>query len=492
MNKSIKKNFAYSSILTVSNYIFPLIIFPYISRVLGVTNIGICNFVDGIIGYYTLFAMMGINILGVREIAKCNNNRTKLNQTFSNLFLLNSITTIIALGILLLSMLVVPKLQEYQDLVIVGAVKIIFSFFLIEWFYKGIEEFQYITVRSVLTKLIYIILVFIFVNKESDYKLFYILSTLMIVANSLFNMYYCRKFVTLSCKEFNITLYLKSFFTLGLYLFFVSMYISFNVVYLGFVSGETEVGYYTVATKVYSVLISLFTALTGVMLPKMSILIAENKTEKFEMLIKKTIDILFSFTLPIIVIFTVFAPQVIMIAAGPNYEGAIIPMRIIMCLMLIIGYEQIIVIQILMPLNRDKIIIINSLLGATVSLIMNILLVKTYQSIGSAIAWVSAEVITLYSAQFFVTKYTGIKFPFRILVCNLMYAIPAFLICIIILNILKTNLFMAFLLGGLSTIIYYVILQLKIIKNGSILHAYNYLLKPIKKIFRHLLFLKQE
>ena len=67
---SIKRNIFYNSILTISSYIFPLITFPYVTRVLGVNNIGICNFVDSIIQYFICFSMMGVMTVGTREIAR--------------------------------------------------------------------------------------------------------------------------------------------------------------------------------------------------------------------------------------------------------------------------------------------------------------------------------------------------------------------------------------------------------------------------------------
>lgn len=81
---SIKKNFIYNAILTMSGYIFPLIIYPYISRVLGVANIGACNFVDSIVEYFTIISMMGMNTIGIREIARCKGDRNRLNYVFQN------------------------------------------------------------------------------------------------------------------------------------------------------------------------------------------------------------------------------------------------------------------------------------------------------------------------------------------------------------------------------------------------------------------------
>ena len=109
---SIKKNFVYSSILTVSNYIFPLLTYPYISRVLGVSNIGVCNFIDSIINYFILFSMLGMSVVGIREIASTKENHNKLNKTFSELFVFSGITTIFATILLILAMFIIPSLQR--------------------------------------------------------------------------------------------------------------------------------------------------------------------------------------------------------------------------------------------------------------------------------------------------------------------------------------------------------------------------------------------
>ena len=140
---SLKNNFIYSSILTVSKYLFPLIVYPYISRTLGLSNIGIVNFIDNIINYFVFVSMMGISTVGVREIAARKNNQDQLSKTFVSLLTLTAITTLIAIIALWVSMYTVPKLIPYQNLLYIGLVKLLFNFFLIEWFFTGMEEFKY-------------------------------------------------------------------------------------------------------------------------------------------------------------------------------------------------------------------------------------------------------------------------------------------------------------------------------------------------------------
>ena len=428
---SLKKNVVYSSILTCAGYVFPLITYPYVSRVLGVTNIGTCNFVDSIINYFSLISMMGIGTIGVREIVACGNDINKRSKVFSNLFWLNGLATLIACIALLIAIFTVKQLYEYKELMFIGFVKLATSFLAIEWFFRGIENFKYITERSIIVKCIYVIAVFVFIHDKDDIIIYYFLSGVFITTiNAFLNINYARKFVHLLKRGITFKPYLKSFFILGFYALLTSMYTTFNTAFLGFKGGSTEVGYYATAIKLFSIILSLYTAFTTVMMPRMSSLLAEGRTEEFREKLNTSNDLLMAFTLPLVIIGFIYAPEVISIISGKGYEGAIIPMRIIMPLVFIIGYEQILVIQTLMPLKKDKAIFINSVIGATIGIILNIILVPIYKSIGSSVVWLCSELSVFASAQYFVIKYTRIQFPLRKFGYFLLLSILPALLCI--------------------------------------------------------------
>lgn len=476
----LKKNIVYSSILTVSNYLFPFLTYPYISRVLGVTNIGICNFIDSIINYYILFSMMGMGTIAIRAIANNKNDDGKLSKTFSSLFLLNSISTIIVLCVLIASIYIVPTLYQYKEMMYIGAFKLIFNYLLIEWFYKGIENFKYITQRSIIVKCVYVVLVYLLIKERNDYIIYYALSTLIIVINAFLNLFYSRHFTRFTLKGISIIPYLKPFVILGIYSLLTSMYTSFNVAFLGFVAGEKEVGYYTTAVKLYTILLSLFTAFTGVMMPRMSALIANGERNEFMRLAKKSIETLLLFVMPVIVFSMAFAPQIIHIIAGPEYGNAVLPMRIVMPLMLIIGYEQIIIIQILMPLKKDKAVLINSILGALVGILMNILLVPDLKSIGSAIVWVTAEITVLCSGQYFVSRYIDFKFPYKEILKNLFYALPIGILCYIISQF-NIQIVITLIIGFISLCVYYFLINSYILRNEILRSLFSYWKFNLKK-----------
>lgn len=477
---SIKKNFVYSSILTTANYVFPFLTFPYVSRVLGVTNIGTCNFVDSIINYFILFSMMGIGIVGIREVAKNKNDREALDKAFSGLSVLNTITTLVLLVVLIVGIYTVPKLHEHSELMWLGALKLVFNVLQFEWLYKGLENFKYITTRTILVKMVYVVCVFLFVHKQEDYVIYYLLLTLMTVVNAVINSWYARKFVGFSFHGIDVKTYIKPFFILGVYMVLTSMYTSFNVAFLGFSSGETEVGYYTTATKLYTVLLSVFTAFTGVMLPRMSSLISEGKYDEFKNLLSRSFNALVTFAMPLVFFGIIMAPQIILLIAGDGYEGAIMPMRIVMPLMLVIGYEQILVIQTLMPLKEDKLILRNSLYGACAGLLLNFAIVPYLNSIGSSIVWFVSELVVLCGAQYATKKILGLCFPWKTILKNAFYYIPMAAI-VAIISIFVNQPILSLALSGIIMTSYCYVLNIRIIKNEEVIKAVD----AIKNKFKH-------
>lgn len=465
---SLKRNIFYNSLLTTANYIFPLITFPYISRVLGVTNIGICNFVDSIINYYSLFAMMGIRIVAIREIAGVKNDPKNLSKVFSSLLTLNLISTGILVAALVLSTVFIPSFHAHQNMMFIGVAKLIFTALLVEWFYNGIEDFQYITVRSIVVRLLYVVLIFVFVKDADDYPIYYGLLTLTIVLNALINVIHSRKFVSFSFDGISIKKYVKPFFILGFYSLLTSLYTTFNTMFLGFIGGPTEVGYYTTATKLHQIILALFTAFTGVMMPRMSSLFSERKESELQSLINKSIRIIFTFSFPMICFFSIFADQVILWMSGTGYEKAIPCMRIIIPLIFIVGYEQILVFQILMPLKKDRYVLINSIVGASVGILANIILVPHLVSIGSSIVWFISELSIFICALIFVRKSSGIRFSTDQFIKYALISIPLVLLLFFTHFWNPLGQYTLFL-GILITAVYFIIVEFLLFKNEMLI-----------------------
>ena len=430
LQPSIKKNFAYKSVLTLSTYLINFITFPYVARVLGVERIGLVNFVDNTVNYFLLFATMGVGLLGVREIAAVKEDKKRRDQVYSSVLALNLLFTLVSLGIYLLCVVTIPKLCQYDELFYIGTAKILFTVFLVEWFFTGVENFRYITLRSILIKVLYIISVFLFVRDTSDYRLYFILTVGVVVLNALINQLYIRKFVRVRWNNIQLFKYLKQNVTLGIYTLMTSMYLTFNVMYLGLVSNNTEVGYYTTAFKLYSVILGFFTAFTNVMLPRMSSLLANGEKDRFQELVNRSFSVMATCCIPLILCSMIMAPQIVYILSGPGYEGAILPMRIIMPAAFAVGVAQVLAIQVLMPMKKDKVLLIASIIGAVVSLLINLLVVPSVKSVGSAVVLLCSEMGVTGMYVWYVLSQELILIPIKAIGKNVLFSLPSVVICL--------------------------------------------------------------
>ena len=469
-NNSLKNNVFFNALHTATNYVFPLLVLPYVTRVLGPTNLGQCDFFCSITHYFILLAMMGITTIGVREMAMArkSGDRDQMSKTFSSILTLNILFTIVSIAIMIIVTFAVPKLRNGMAFMGISAISVFFNSFLVEWLYRGLEDFKYITIRSIIVKTLYVISVFVLVRQKNDQLLYYGLGTCMTVLNAVINIAYSRKFVKFSLKGVKIKPFIGPFFILGLYAFLTSMYKSFNVIYLGFVSGDTEVGYYSAATKLYTAIIAFYTSFTNVMLSRLSSLREENDRKQFNSLISKSLVLLVAFSVPMVLFAEAFTPQIIRIIAGEGFEGAILPMRIITPLMCVIGFEQITVIQILMPLKQDRAILINSAWGAVVGVALNIILTPYLQSVGTAITWFGSEVVVLVSSLYFAQKVATIKFPIKDLLKHILLYLPCFVLCIFV-AMTDINIWLKIVAGGGIFGLSFLTIEYAILKNEFIL-----------------------
>lgn len=464
---SIKKNFAYNVMITMSSYIISLAIFPYVSRVLGVGLIGRVDFANNVVSYFSLFALLGVSVVGIREVAACGEDREKRSRVFSSIFGFIVFLTLLSLSIYILSIFFLPKFYEYKELLFWGAISLFFTSLLIEWLYQGVENFRYIAIRTITIRLLYAVSVFILVKDKEDYQVYYILTVLTVLINALINIIYSRQFVDLRIKNLSLFKYAKEIISIGVYKILTSMYTTFNVVFLGYVCSDEEVGYYSTSTKLFYILLGVLTSFTSVMLPRMSALWSSNNKEEFKSKLNLSFDLVFMFTLPIIIWSLVFTPQIIQLLSGDGFEGAITPMRIIVPLLFVTGIAQIIVIQILMPMKKDKVILVGSLAGACVGILSNIIWVRSYGAVGTALTLLSAEIVGDFCGFYYVLKTKTICFPWKRLGGYLLASIPYIFVCLMI-KPFGLNYFLELLLSAFACAVYFLVMNYFIIKNQLI------------------------
>ena len=194
--KSIKVNAFLNIIKTLMSVIFPLITFPYASRILLPEGIGKVQFALSIISYFSLLATLGITSYGVREGAKYRDSRGMLSIFAKEIFVINLCSTVFSYLLLIIAIMIVPKFFEYKSLLIVCSSSILFTALGMEWLYTAVEDFKYITIRSIIFQFLSLVLLFAFVHSEEDVLAYAAISVFSNVGSNVFNFFNSKKYIT--------------------------------------------------------------------------------------------------------------------------------------------------------------------------------------------------------------------------------------------------------------------------------------------------------
>jgi len=402
--KSIKLNFIMNTILTMSSFIFPLITFPYVSRVLLPAGTGKVSMATSVITYFSMFAQLGIPTYGIRACAKVRDDRNELSKVAQELLLINIIMSIISYVVLFVLLFSVPKFRCEKELYVVLSFSIILTAIGMEWLYKALEQYTYITVRSVIFKFIALIGMFFLIHKQTDYIVYGGITIFAASASNILNLINAYKYIYLKpIGNYNFRRHLKPVLVFFAMSCATVIYTNLDTVMLGFMATDTDVGYYNAAVKIKGILVSIVTSLGTVLLPRVSYYIQRGEVKEFRRITRKALNFVLLMAMPLLIYFIYFAKEGIIFLSGNDYVGSIVPMQVIMPTLLLIGITNILGIQILVPTGREKIVLYSEIVGAIVDIIINALLIPAYASTGAAIGTLIAEFAV------FVVQYRALK-----------------------------------------------------------------------------------
>lgn len=394
--KSLKMNFVMNAILTMSSFVFPLITFPYVSRILLPIGMGKVSFATSLISYFSLFAQLGIPTYGIRACAVVRGDREKLTRTAHELLLINLIMTVISYGGLTLALLFVPRLREERILYIIVSSNILFTSIGMEWIYKALEQYAYITVRSILSKLAALCAMFLLIHRQSDYVVYGGITIFAASASNILNFvnvhrYIDRKPIGGYCLSRHIKP-VSVFFAMSCA---ATVYTHLDTVMLGFMASDADVGYYNAAVKIKTVLVSIVTSLGTVLLPRVSCYVRQGLMKDFRRITRKAVNFVVLLASPLSLYFIFFAEEGIHFLSGSGYADSVVPMQIIMPTLLLIGITNIFGMQILVPMGKENIVLYSEIAGAIVDIIINIVLIPRLASVGAAWGTLAAEFVVL-------------------------------------------------------------------------------------------------
>lgn len=480
MAKSIKVNFIFNMLNTVSSLVFPLVAFSYASRIIMATGIGEVQFFQSIINYIILLTSIGIPMYGIREIARVRDNKEKLTLTTIEIIFLNLLLNIVGyiiVGVLCFS---VAKIQHNIPLFIMMSSSIVLTTIGCSWFFNGIEDFKYITVVGLAIKSLCLLLLFLLVKSETDLFYYGIYTVLGYVGCNLVNFFRLRKYLIIerfSYKDLNIKRHIRPALSVFVFNIVTSIYINLDTVMLGFLSSSASVGYYTAASKVSHILVTIITSFGAVILPRSSNLIEKGKMSEFAVLTEKSFNVLSLLAFPLCVGVFVCTPYLIEVFCGPNFSPAIITLQIVSPIIIALGFSNLIGIQILYPLGKVKLVTISACVGASINVILNFILIPLYSQNGAAIATLVAEWSVLIT-QFFLARSV---LPFRIFDIKILKyfscAIIMFVICYLCQDMFDSGLINIIMLSIIGILSYTSMMFLT--KDSLSLELFNILKKQI-------------
>lgn len=393
---SLALNVLMNVILAMSTFIFPLITFPYVSRVLLAEGNGKVQMATSFVAYFTMIAQLGIPTYGIRACAAVRDNKLALTRTVHELTIIQLITTAVSYVLFLLCLMWIPKLQQERALYLISSLTVLLGSLGMEWLFKAMEQYTYITVRSIIFKIISVIAMFALVHTQEDYVIYGAITVFAAAGSNVMNLTQLHKYISLKpVGGYQIRRHIKPALVLFAYVCATTIYTNMDSVMLGFMTTDADVGYYSVAVKIKIILVSVVTALGSVLLPRVSYYYEQGLLDDFWAMAEKALRIVLLMALPLTAYFMIFAKQGIFFLSGDSYAQSVLPMVIIMPTLVCIGLTSVTGIQILIPMKRENVVLYASVAGAIADLILNAILIPPMQAAGAAVGTLAAEAIVL-------------------------------------------------------------------------------------------------
>ncbi|MBU5450125.1 flippase [Acetivibrio sp. MSJd-27] len=409
--KKLLKNASWNIIYNLLNIVFSLCSAIYVSRILNPSGVGLITFVNTIAAYFIPFASLGMPTYGIREVARSYDSPNK-NKVFTELFFINFCSSMIVSILYYLIVMSASYFRENRLLFFIAGFSILINAFNIEWFYKGTERFKFITTRNILFKIISLISIFLCVNSRSDIIVYMIITCCVSAGNQIVNLIHSKKYVQFHIKLISLKSMLRHMKPLLFLLVSIiagELYSKIDIVMLREMCGDSYVGYYSEATRISNIVLTVIVSITAVMLPQLSQTYENRKLKEFNRLINNGLNVLLSVSLAAFVGIQFVGEDVVILLFGKAFAPAGLTLRILSFLFIVKGVGDLLAYQVVISIGRESIFPIIRFVAAALNCILNYILIKLYQQNGAAFASVVTELLTVIVVLIIVRKEIRIK-----------------------------------------------------------------------------------
>ena len=399
---SLRKNYVYSLLSQLLVILLPVVTTPYLSRVLGENNLGIYDYILSIVNYFILFGCIGLNLYGQREIAASHDDPVKKSAIFYELMMIRTITMSVSLLIYYLVLTHFADQPRYYALL---GIELVAALFDISWFYPGNEDFRMQSIRTIVVRSVSIACVFIFVKCEEDLDKFILCYALAILIGNL-SLWFPLKgmLVGVSPRSLNLKRHILPVLIMFLPQIATNVYTQLDKTMIGWLTNHeyAQVTYYSQAEKIVKIAMTVITAIGGIMLSRMAMVISDKDEEKAKAYIRKSFCFMMLLAFPMMAGFAAVAEDFVPWFFGPGYDAVIPCLVLLSPLVFIIGVSNILGTQYLVPSKRMRQYTLSIVFGMVTNCVGNALLIPRFRSIGAVIATLIAETVVSVSQFIFL------------------------------------------------------------------------------------------
>lgn len=473
MSKSLKLNAFFNVVRNVLRLIFPLITFPYVSRVLMPEGIGKVNFANSIVMYFYTIASLGIGSYGIREAAKIRNDRLALAKFTKEMLSINIVSTLVSYILLAASLVFVKKFESYRILIIVNSSSIILNTIGFEWLYSALEEYGYITLRSIIFQIVSLALTFILVRNSDDVVNYALVSVISNVGSNVCNLIHARRYLDLKTKvKLEIKKHLKPIFLLFFSSIAITVFSILDTSMVGFIKDDVEVGYYTSASKIIRMIRDLFPAISTVMFARVSYYVGTKETQKIKEVTGQIFNLFYALSIPICMGFILLMKPILLLMCGSEFLPAVAVGQVLAPLVILSSISGYLSGAILISFGREKIYMYVEVGAALLDIVLNFAFIPKYGALGAGIATLITELVMFIVFHISVkNEISGVKIK-KALVQYIISSVIMALVVYMEIKYLPLSPILQILLGAVSgALIYFVILV--IMKNEFLQSSIN-------------------
>lgn len=477
---NLKRNFIYNLLYQILIIFLPIVTIPYVSRVLGPQGVGKFSYTLSYSQYFILFGMLGISLYGSRQIAYIKNDKEILSREFSNIYLLQFLCTSIALIIYLILFVIINN-QDSRILYLIQGITVLASVFDISWFFIGYEDMKSVVLRNTLFKIIGIICIFLFVKEKNDLFMYAIILSISNFLGQLVMWLNLKGKINFYKPKFSE---MKKHFspTIGLFIsqLAIQIYTLLDKTMLGLITTAEQVGLYDNSQKTLKLALTIITSLGVVMMPRMSSLYSEGKIDELKRLIYKAFKFVNIMVFPMVLGLIVISNSFSLWFYGQEFNGIGLLLRTGSLILIFIGWSNILGIQVMLPMKKEKEFTKSVVIGAIINFILNLILINNLYSLGTTISSVIAEASVTVSQIYFLRDFINLKEILKTIIKPAISSVIMFFILVGIMPIFEIGIIYTFIEVIIGASVYFIALYL--MKEELLLEAINLMkFKILKK-----------